>query len=161
MERAPCNVKCCCYSEALRGPCARCNCLLDQGQQGWGPNKLTIATRLSHHGKYQDALEWASESVLSSCLASGISLACMGKCGQATLDLWKLSVCLQHRRGEQSPLKWWSHLSCNRDRTTSSRVSNQRRKENCSEPSPWHTISIPQAYVRGRCTTGLDDGVYF
>ena len=37
--------------------------LLSQGQQGWGPNKLTIATRLSHHSKCQDALEWVLESI--------------------------------------------------------------------------------------------------
>ena len=35
----------------------------------------------------------------------------MRDCGQAMLDLWQLSVCLQHRREDQSPLKWWSHLS--------------------------------------------------
>ena len=29
--------------------------LLNQEQQGWGPNELTIATRLSYHSKYQDA----------------------------------------------------------------------------------------------------------
>ena len=91
--------------------------LLNQGQQGWGPNELTIATRLSHHSKCQDASELAFYRVsqipwqLSVCLASGISLARMGDCSQATLDLWQLSVCLQHRRGDQSPLKWWSHLS--------------------------------------------------
>ena len=43
---------------------------------------------------------------LSVCLASGISSAHMGDWGQATLDLWQLSVCLQHRRGDHSPLKW-------------------------------------------------------
>ena len=43
------------------------------------------------------------------------------------------------RRGNQSPLKWWSHLSfSDRDGTTSSRVSNlsnQRGKRTASEPS--------------------------
>ena len=37
--------------------------LLNQGQQGWRPNELTIATRLSHHSKCQDGSEWALESV--------------------------------------------------------------------------------------------------
>ena len=65
---------------------------------------------------------------------------------------------LAARRGDQSTLKWWSHLSfSDRDGTTSSRVSNlsnQRGKRTASEPSLWHASSRPQANVRGRRTTG-------
>ena len=44
----------------------------------------------------------------------------------------------------QSPLKLWGHLSfCNRGGTTSSRISNQGWKENCSEPLIWHTSMVP------------------
>ena len=123
--------------------------LLSQGQQGWGRNKLTIATRLSHHSKCQDALEWALESIVNPTTIISLSrkwdlFSTHGRLRPGTHDLWKLSVCLQHRRGDQSPRKWWSHLSFfNRDRTTSSRVSNQGSKENCSEPSLWHAPSRP------------------
>ena len=34
-------------------------------------------------------------------------------------------------------------------------------KRTASELSLWHTLSRPQAYVRGRCTTGLDDMFIF
>ena len=58
------NVQCCCYSEARSGPDAKCNSdYWIKHSKAEGPNKLTIATRLSHHSKCQDALEWASESV--------------------------------------------------------------------------------------------------
>ena len=48
---------------AERARCPVQQYLLSQGQQGWGPNELTIATRLSHHSKCQDALEWAAAEV--------------------------------------------------------------------------------------------------
>ena len=51
---------------AERARCPVQQYLLSQGQQGWGPNELTIATRLSHHSKCQDALECALESVAKS-----------------------------------------------------------------------------------------------
>ena len=93
MERASRNLQCCCYSEAQRGPGEQCNSIIYvKDSKAEGKNKLTIATRLSHHSICQDPLEWASESVsnptkLSVYHASGISSACMGDCGQATLDL--------------------------------------------------------------------------
>ena len=81
---------------------------------------------------------------LSACLLSGISSACMGECGQATLDLWQLSVCLQHRWWCPEPTQVGGHLSfCNRDGTTSSRISNQWWKENCSKLLLWHTQMAP------------------
>ena len=111
-------------------------------------------------------VEWALERQiqrqLSVCHASGISSARMGKCGQAMPVLWQLSICFQHRRGHQSPLKWWSHLSfCKGIEQPLAESPTREGKRTASKPSLWHTPSRPQAYVRGRCATGLDDMYIF
>ena len=61
-----------------------------------------------------------------------------GMCGQATLDLWQLSTCFQHRwRIVQSPLKWRSQLNFfNRDGASSSRVSDQEWVRDLQSAAP-------------------------
>ena len=104
--------------------------------------------------------EWTSESISNPTIIISMSSEWDLFSSHRRLrpgNAWPVAVIslLQHRRGVQSPLKWWDHLSfCNWVGTTSIRISNHGRKENCSEPSLWHTPSRPQAYVRGRCTTG-------
>ena len=60
--------------------------------------------------------EWASESVANPTVSNRVTISTewdlfsrMGEYGQTSLSLWQFSICLQHTRGDQSPLKWWGH----------------------------------------------------
>ena len=108
-------------------------------------------------------IEWALESNANS--TTIIRLSCKwnlfstyGKVQPGSAYSVAVINLLAASRGDQSPLKWWSHLSfSDRDGTTSSRVSNlsnQRGKRTASKPSLWHAPCRPQANVRGRRTTG-------
>ena len=93
MERARCQVQ---------------HCLLNQGQQGWGPKwayncYTTLAPQQMSRCFRVDLESSQIPWQLSVFLASEISSALMGDCGQATLDLWQIPVCLQHRVDSRAP----------------------------------------------------------
>ena len=129
---------------------------------------LTISTWLSHHINYQDAcrvgfreyrkshnnyqfvsqvgfLQNACESVARQHLSCGIyQSAC--STGQETRA---------HSSGEAT----WAFVTWMEQPPAESLT--REAKRTASEPSIWHTPSRPQAYVRGRCTTGLDNMFIF
>ena len=99
---------------------------------------------------------------LSVCHTSGISSAHMGNCGQATHLLWHYqSACStgEETRAHSSGEATWAFLTGMEQLLAESPT--REGKRTASELSIWHTPSRPQAYVRGRCITGLDDMFIF
>ena len=133
-----------------------------------GQNVLTMSTRLSYHSNCQDdyrvgfreyrnshdnyqflmqmgSLQHSWESVARQCLSCG-SYQFTCSTGEETRADSSGEATLAFVTGIEEPL---------------AESPTREAKRTASKPSLWHTPSRPQADVRGRCTTGLDDMFIF
>ena len=105
-------MQCCCYSEVQRGLRARRQCLLGKDSVVEYPSENKVCTLHSRSTARINVHEWALESVANPTVTKlTIStdwdlFRSTGEYARLHLCLWQFSVCLQHRRGDQSPFKW-------------------------------------------------------
>ena len=129
---------------------------------------LTISTRLSHHSNCQDAYRVGFREYRKShdnyqfVTQVGSLQHAWESAGRKRLPCGSYhSACstVEETRAHFSGEATWAFVTGIEQPLAESPTREGRRT--VSEPSLWYTSSRPQAYVRGRCITGVDDMFIF